>query len=58
MLAASEGLGYLIYTSRLYFKTDWIFVGIFILGLLGFVADRLLRFGASRVLKRYGVAEA
>ena len=58
MLAASEGLGYLIYTSRLYFKTDWIFVGIFILGLLGFMADRLLRFGASRVLKRYGVAEA
>ncbi len=58
MLAANEGLGYLIYTSRLYFKTDWIFVGIFVLGLLGFIADRLLRFGASRVLKRYGVAKA
>ena len=25
MLAASEGLGYLIYTSRLYYRTDWIF---------------------------------
>ncbi|MCD7981425.1 MAG: ABC transporter permease [Clostridiales bacterium] len=55
MLAASEGLGYLIYTSRLYYRTDWIFVGIFTLGILGFLADRLLQFLGKRFLKRFGV---
>lgn len=58
MLAADSGIGYLIYTSRLYFRTDWIFVGIFVLGLLGFLADRILRLSASKVLRRYGVAKA
>ena len=55
MLAANSGLGYLIYTSRMYYRTDWIFVGILILGLLGFAADRLLRLLARKLLKHYGV---
>ena len=55
MLAADSGLGYLVYTSRLYYRTDWIFVGIVILGLLGFLADRLLRLLAKVLLKHYGV---
>ena len=38
------GIGYLIYTSRLYYKTDWIFIGIFTLGIIGFLADRILQF--------------
>ncbi|MEE3420254.1 MAG: ABC transporter permease [Lachnospiraceae bacterium] len=54
MLAASDGVGYLIYTSKLYFRTDWIFVGIVTLGTLGFLADRGLRFFASKALKHYG----
>lgn len=57
MLAANEGIGYLIYTSRLYYRTDWIFVGILVLGLLGFAADKGLRAVSHRVLRRYGVAE-
>lgn len=57
MLAASEGIGYLIYTSRLYYRTDWIFVGIVILGLIGFAADKTLRFAAKKLLRFYGVAE-
>lgn len=57
MLAANSGLGYLIYTSRLYYRTDWIFVGIVTLGLLGFIADKLLRFVAAKTLRRYGVAK-
>lgn len=57
MLAASEGIGYLIYTSRLYYRTDWIFVGIVVLGLIGFAADKLLRFIGKRTLKYYGVVE-
>ena len=55
MLAASEGLGYLIYTSRLYYRTDWIFAGIFTLGLIGYLADKLLRFLGKKFLYRFGV---
>lgn len=55
MLAANSGLGYLVYTSRLYYRTDWIFVGIVTLGILGFFADKLLRFIAKKSLKHYGV---
>lgn len=57
MLAANEGIGYLIYTSRLYYRTDWIFVGIVILGLLGFLADKLLRLLGKRLFRFYGVTE-
>ena len=28
MVAANEGIGYMIWNARLYFKTDWIFVGL------------------------------
>ena len=55
MLSASEGLGYLIYTSRLYYKSDWIFIGIFTLGVIGFLADRLLQFIGKKFLSKYGV---
>ena len=55
MLAADSGLGYLIYTSRLYYRTDYIFVGIVILGILGFAADRLLRLLAKVLFKHYGI---
>ena len=55
MLAASEGVGYLIYTSRLYYRTDWIFTGIFTLGLMGLAADKLLRILGKRFLSRFGV---
>lgn len=57
MLAAQEGIGYLIYTSRMYYRTDWIFVGIIVLGLIGFLADKILRYIAKRMLRFYGVVE-
>jgi NitT/TauT family transport system permease protein len=57
MLAAQKGIGYLIYTSRLYFRTDWIFVGILTLGLTGYFSDRLLRFFGRTALKRFGVTD-
>lgn len=53
MLAADSGIGYLIWTSRLYLRVDWMFVGIILLGLLGFASDRLLKAIASRLLRRY-----
>ncbi|MDR2093373.1 MAG: ABC transporter permease [Azoarcus sp.] len=57
MLAAKEGVGYLVFTSRLYFRTDWILVGIVTLGLLGYFSDRLLRLFGKTVLKRYRIAD-
>lgn len=57
MLAAQEGIGYLIYTSRLYYRTDWIFVGIVTLGLMGFLADKLLRLFGRTVMKKYGIKD-
>jgi NitT/TauT family transport system permease protein len=55
MLAAKEGLGYLIFTSRLYFRIDWILAGIIVLGLIGFLTDQGLRFLGKGILKRYGI---
>ena len=55
MLAAKEGLGYLIFTSRLYFRVDWILAGIIVLGLIGFLTDQLLRLAGKVILRRYGI---
>ncbi|MCR4717614.1 MAG: ABC transporter permease [Lachnospiraceae bacterium] len=57
MLAANEGLGFLIYTSRLYYRTDLIFVGIFVLGIIGFLADKLIRLLAYKFFKYYGISK-
>jgi NitT/TauT family transport system permease protein len=57
MLAANSGVGYLIWTSRLYFRTDWIFVGLFTLGLMGFVADKLVASLSARFFGKYGIVK-
>ncbi|MDR7237655.1 ABC-type nitrate/sulfonate/bicarbonate transport system permease component [Neobacillus drentensis] len=57
MVAANEGIGYMIWNSRLYFKTDWIFVGLVTLGLMGFLMDRVLTQFGKIVLKRYNVVK-
>jgi taurine transport system permease protein len=56
IVAAQEGLGALIWNARNYSRTEWVFVGIITLGLLGFVFDRILRIAARTLLRRYGVA--
>ena len=56
IVAAQEGLGALIWTSRNYGRTEWVFVGIVALGILGFIFDRVIRLAASRFLRRYAVA--
>jgi len=43
MIASERGLGYLIFNSRLWMATDSIFVGIFVLGMLGWTCDTLFR---------------
>lgn len=56
MVAAQHGLGALIWLSRSYGRTEWVFIGIITLGLLGFLFDRILRWLAHRFLTRYGVS--
>jgi NitT/TauT family transport system permease protein len=56
IVAAQVGLGSMIWTSRNYGKTEWVFVGIITLGLLGYVCDRVVRFVVQRLLKRYAVS--
>jgi len=53
MLAADSGLGFLIWNSRLYFRIDWMFGAIVILGLLGFLTDRLMRLAGQWFMQRY-----
>jgi len=53
MLAADNGLGYLVWSARIYFRIDWLFAGIITLGFLGFATDRLWRLFGKFVLNRY-----
>ncbi|WP_099467688.1 ABC transporter permease [Konateibacter massiliensis] len=55
MISANEGIGYMIWSSRLYFKTDWIFVGLFCLGIMGFLADFILVRVGKQIWYRYGI---
>lgn len=55
MIASNEGVGYLIWNSRLFFRTDWIFVGLISLGFMGFFTDRAFGWFGRKVLYRYGV---
>ena len=51
----SDGLGYLINSSKLYYKTSWAFAGIVTLAVIGFAADRILQFIGKRKLKHFDV---
>jgi NitT/TauT family transport system permease protein len=53
MIAADKGLGFLIFTSRLFMQTERIFVGIVSLGILGFVVDAAFRLGMNQFAKQY-----
>ena len=43
MVAASNGLGYMILTSQRYLATDTIFAGLILIGLIGLVTDFIFR---------------
>jgi NitT/TauT family transport system permease protein len=58
IIAANSGLGYLIWTARLYFQISWMFVGVVTLGILGVVTDRLWRLLGRTLLRRYVGASA
>lgn len=49
MLAANNGLGYLIASSQMWLEITTIFSAVIALGLLGFVADRLFQWLINRL---------
>ena len=53
MIAATSGLGFLIYSSRQFLATDAMFVGILTLGVLGFITDKVFLLLCERGLARY-----
>ena len=55
IVAAQTGVGALIWNARNYARTDEVFAGILVLGVLGFLYDRVIRIATGRFLRRYGV---
>lgn len=53
MIAAESGIGFLIMQSRLTIQTPRIFVGLVLLGALGFLADRIFGPVIRRIAGRY-----
>lgn len=57
MLTASSGLGYMIWHARLYFRLEFAFICIALLGLFGFFTDLLMRKLGHKSLRKYGVIQ-
>ena len=55
LVAAQSGVGHLIWNSRLFAQTDFVFVGIITLGLMGFTANWALKKIALRLAYRYNI---
>ena len=53
LVAANNGLGRMIWDSRMYMLVDQIFVALLVLGMLGFAADRLFRWGIQAFAGRF-----
>jgi NitT/TauT family transport system permease protein len=56
MLGANAGIGQMMWTARLYMQVDDLFVGLLVLGLLGFATDRVFRFLINRFADKYAPA--
>ncbi len=53
MLGANSGLGQMMWTARMYMQVDDVFVGLLVLGLLGFLTDRVFQFLIIRLAAKY-----
>ncbi len=53
MIAADQGLGFLIFTSRLFMQTERIFVGIITLGMLGYGVDTAFQLIINKYARQY-----
>jgi NitT/TauT family transport system permease protein len=56
MLAANEGLGFLIINSRISLATELAYVAIILLGIIGLLADSSFRALAARIGRKYRLA--
>lgn len=54
MVAASTGLGHMILFSQQMSRTDKVIVGIFVIGVVGSVTDRLFGSAVKKIFKRTG----
>jgi len=52
-IAAQSGIGFMIWNARTFFRTDFMFVGIFAFGILGLTGDRLWKLLGQTFLSRY-----
>ncbi len=50
MIAAASGLGYLILDAQQMSRSDKVIVGIFVIGLVGYLCDRLFSFAIQKAL--------
>jgi NitT/TauT family transport system permease protein len=57
MISSEQGLGYLIFNSRLWMATDIIFLSILLLGVLGLGTDLLFRRLIRRFAHQFGPVE-
>lgn len=55
MIAANEGVGFLIYNARLFLKTANAFSGILTLGAMGLLADLVFRVVARRLFAKHAL---
>lgn len=55
MIAANEGVGFLIYNARLFLKTANAFAGILTLGAMGLLADWLFRLLARKLFPKHAL---
>ena len=55
MIAANEGVGFLIYNARLFLKTANAFAGILTLGVMGLGADFVFRMVARRLFAKHAL---
>lgn len=53
LISAQAGLGVMLWNGRMFMLIDSIFVALLALGILGFAADRIFRFGIYRFARRY-----
>lgn len=53
LVSAQAGLGVMLWNARLFMQVEDIFVSLFTLGILGFIADRIFRFSIYRFAGRY-----
>ncbi|MDL2271544.1 ABC transporter permease [Desulfovibrio sp. OttesenSCG-928-I05] len=52
LIAAASGLGYMVINAQEMLRTDEVFVGILVIGIIGWLLDALFMQGINRLLRR------